>query len=164
MKKIVTAFLIFCNLLSILAVNALAKNETTVDQIKKYYSAVNERDWDTYASLWTEQECESFKGFFADPNNAENKAGILNVIKADLVEVVPFDVSSEYDLLSIFPPYMICENMYSGELQAYLCKVDLQVYKEDKYHRNDIDFQLFIFAQENGVWKLASSLPKLKIR
>lgn len=152
MKKQISLLFILVAIFSYMPTEyASAGDDTCVELIQQYYTAIDANDWENSFRFWCREENEDLEAFYHYTGNVENHIGIFNIQRIQLIDVQEIQ---DQKLFSVLPRYDIYANLYGNDIKAYLCQTDSTVYSPDKYYRNGIDFSLLLFARENGEWKI----------
>lgn len=130
--------------------------------IKDFISAQNSQDWDSFLSLWTNEEQKYYKDFFAYSNNDKNKNGYFAIKSAKLVGIHEIkNIKTMLEDNTIFSlPYEIESGLnydlqykYS-DIRLFITKADYELDKAFWDYREGINYRLIVLVPENGQWKV----------
>lgn len=103
--------------------------------------------------MWVKEERDGLVSFINDKENVEKKAGLLNVKKAEIVswQELPIEIAKNY---ISYDRYYIPK--YWEKIKVYYIAFNYEVFYEDKYNINGINYMLGVVVHEEGQWKLAA--------
>lgn len=135
---------------------ANAQSSTPEKTIDAYYESVNDKDWETFISLYIESERSDFKEFLYNDENVKSNQGVHTVVHNTLASKYRFDLSSQeaIDMLKIYSPYWAFEEQYGDNMEVYLVCLDYQVKEQTKYYCDGFRFEMVFLTKENEEWRI----------
>lgn len=147
MKKTFIAFFSFVFILfSGLNGTGYAQYEQTSqpsNTIKRLVELENDQKWESISELWSNEMKDIMEGFLSNGENMKQHKGLFNIQKASLV--TQKQIPEEYK--ELFP------DMSESSLLYYIA-IDYEVYKEDVFHMNGINYFLVELVKEGNYWKI----------
>ncbi len=147
---------------------AAASPSSTLDPeieavITDFIAAQNAHDWDAFLNLWTNEEQQYFKDFFAYSDNEKNKNGYFSIESAKLADIREIEDAksklSDYETDNI--PYEIASGFRSdvpeiyGDVRLLVAKTDYTLDKEFWDYREGLNYRVFVLVPQDGKWKVA---------
>jgi hypothetical protein len=125
--------------------------------IQKYFTYLNEKQWNVVPSLWVEEQKQSLEDFLNNKENQKLKHGLYNIKKAKLIrwKEIPYEYGQNY-----------LGNRYMEKFQqprVFYVAVDYEVHKQDQYFIDGINYFLVALAKENGKWRIVLT-PHVPVR
>lgn len=142
------------SLIILLLVNMLFANLSFANSgpseklISNYINMINEKDWSNIPNLWAKGQRDSLIGFFSDKQNDERRLGLFNIKQAHLMALkqIPY----EYANMRL-PRFIESYN----DPQVFYAAVKYEVFREDKYHLNGVNYFFIVTVIESGKRKIA---------
>lgn len=129
---------------------SIAKEDTQDEQannpsetIKNLVELENNQEWDSITNLWSTDMKGIISEFMNNPENMKNHTGLFNIKKASLISQKK--LNDEYK--DLFP------NMQKSS-QLYYVAINYEVFEEDIFHMNGVNYFLIEFVNENNDWKI----------
>lgn len=113
------------------------------DTIKRLIEFENEQKWESISGLWSDDMKGTISEFLSNPENMKQHTGLFNIKKASLV--AQKQIPEEYK--DLFP------NMSESSLLYYIA-VNYEVFEEDVFHMNGINYFLVELVKENNNWNI----------
>jgi len=137
-------------LLSLSIFTSQTEQMSEIEVIRCYYNDINEGRWSNVDKWYVKEQAKEMKSFIADKENQEQKLGLLNIRKARLLKwkEIPYDYADNY------LPSRYMEQF--GNKKAFYVAVDYQVYHEDEYHINGVNYIFVVLALEDNNWKIVT--------
>lgn len=125
------------------------ENEEPVNVIHSYFEDLNKKQWVNATSWWVNKSKEDLLGFIADKENQTHKRGLLNIKEADLVmwKELPYEYAQQYLPTRYVKKYKNPKVYYVG--------VNYQVYSQNEFFIDGMNYFLITIVQEDGKWKIA---------
>ncbi|MDN4608689.1 DUF4829 domain-containing protein [Sporosarcina highlanderae] len=125
--------------------------------IRSYFDDLNKKQLEKAISRWDKKTEKDLLDFIADRENQIQRLGLFNIEKASLVmwKELPFEYFQQ------FLPYHYMEKFKN--IKVYYVGVDFEVYSQNEYFINGMNYFLIALVQEDGEWKIALS-PHVPVR
>lgn len=148
----ITSFLLTSILaLSILPVTSIKASSTSssIQEIKNMVTAINDKDWETYTQLMTNERQSFFNNYFNDDSIT---TGVKQIKSLELDSIIKVDkeLAQPELLLSEFPILGT-----SDKVETYIVILDCNVTTENEFFYNGINYFLVALANEDGEMKVA---------
>ncbi|MBB2483459.1 DUF4829 domain-containing protein, partial [Bacillus sp. APMAM] len=121
-----------------------SSDKSPTSTIESYFNYVNSKKWESIPSLFINEREKTLAPFFENQDNQNNKNGIFNVKKANILNL------KELSFDEVATSSTVEENA-----RYFYIAVNLNVFKDDKYHMNGTNYYLVSLVEENGEWKIA---------
>ncbi|MGO4106255.1 hypothetical protein [Paenibacillus sp. YAF4_2] len=147
MQKFSLFLILMLNILT--ANSAYAKDMSTEYIVDKYINSINAKDWSCILDLWVKGQRDTLFYFFNNKQNKEHKLGLFNIKKAHLVasKQIPYEYGK------IYIPARYIESFTAPQI-SYVA-VNYEVYREDIYHINGVNYFFIVTVLEGGKRKIA---------
>ena len=120
-------------------------NEESIRIIAKLFEAENNHDWDTYASLWCEEELKNYNELFQNEEYVKERKGILNVNSAKVMYCEKVLDESKL-LLEDYTKY--------DDVNVYLVGVEYTVNNVTETFFNGVNYRYIYVGKENENYKV----------
>jgi hypothetical protein len=127
---------------------AYAKDGSSQNLVAIYIKSINEKNWSDIPTLWVKGQRDELIDFFKNNQNTEQKVGLFNIKKAHLLasKQIPYEYGQ------IYLPTRYIESFKVP--QIFYVAVDYEVYREDKYHINGVNYFFIVTVTEDGKRKI----------
>ncbi|SEO95278.1 hypothetical protein [Paenibacillus sp. OV219] len=128
---------------------AYANVEPNQNVVRSYIELIDKREWSGIPPLWVKNQSELLINFFTNEQNRNNRLGLFNIENAKLVALkqIPYDYGKN-DMPTRYIEYFTAP-------EIYYVAVDYNVYREDKYHINGVNYFFIVTVLEDGKRKIA---------
>lgn len=168
MSRYYFLFLVICSILicGLIAENSFANSNTTfsnkeiltedecktgLEVIHSYFNDLNENQWAKIHKWFVHGEANMLKSFLYDKENQQNKLGLLNIRKAQLEDwkSIPYHYAENYVPSKSIEQYR--------DRKVFYVAVDYQVYKENEFMINGVNYFFIVLVLEDHKWRIAST-------
>lgn len=144
--KISLLLLLWLNMLT--ANLAFARDGLDENLVTIYINSINEKKWSDIPDLWVKGQREILINFLNNKQNKNQKVGLFNINKARIV--ASKQISYEYG--KIYIPTRYIETFIDP--QIFYVAVNYEVFREDKYHINGVNYFFIITVLEGRKRKI----------
>ncbi len=141
------------------------QDSTVKSVVYGFFADAAENDWDSFVSLWTDEEQLYYRDFFAYADNAKLRNGYFAIETIDLLDIhevqnvaqlikeddpslfgLPYDIWNHFDGSAALDKYK--------DARLWIAKVDCSLEKEFWDYRQGINYRVLTLVPENGQWKV----------
>ncbi|MFC4410318.1 hypothetical protein ACFOZY_07775 [Chungangia koreensis] len=129
-------------ILSLFIFTSQTEEMLAIKVIEGYFKDINENRWSSVDKWYVNERAKEIKSFLDNEENQKKKLGLLNIKSSRLVKLkeLPYDYAEQ------FLPNRYMEQYDNKIKKAFYVAVDYNVYHEDQYHINGINyFLLFLY-------------------
>ncbi len=154
MKRMISVLLSFLMALCVSSATyaAVSDDGDATQVVENAVSAIDRHDWDTFINLQCLDNQNDFKAFLKSDANRSNYLGLFNIKSAKIKETKQLPIQS----VGMYTDISSYEEKYQG-LKVYLIGIDYDVFEENQYYFEGVNYRLVVVGKENSDWRIVEA-------